>query len=355
MKTIGHISKDFLELTQTFIYQQIMRNDQYRHAVFAQTIMNEKLYPVEKLVTVASQQDLTEALKEQNIDLLHAHFGPNGLYALEAKKELGIPMVTFFHGWDVRKYPNKRSKYKQYEELFHDGEAFAVPSNAIKRELIGLGCPEHKIFVCYLGVDVRRFAFTTRTLGSGPIRLVSVGRLVDKKGHHQLIEALSYVEEKIPDFHLSIIGDGEQYQHLRELIRQYGLTSKVSLLGALAPDEVLDELRRAHLFCLASLRCEDGNMEGLPISILEAQATGLPVVSTRHSGIPEAVVEGKSALLAEENNPRSLADTLVALMSQPGRWGEFGTAGREWVVQNFNADTQMDALIALYDSLLRSE
>lgn len=353
MKTVGHISKNFLELTQTFVYQQIIRNTKYRHVVFAEKIMNEEIYPVPSLVKVKDGKTLSETIKRNNIDVLHAHFGPNALYALEAKKNLKLPMVTFFHGWDVRKFPNTR--LKEYTELFRLGEAFAVPSMAIKNELILLGCPESKIAVCYLGIDMHRFSFTPRTLDSLPIRLISVGRLVNKKGHKVLIEALSFVEKEIPNFHLTIIGEGKLYNELQSLITQKNLSEKVSLVGSLPPAEIAKELRQAHIFCLASHRSEDGDMEGLPISILEAQATGLPIVSTRHSGIPEAVIEGRSALLAEENNPHDLAKQLLSLMSQPNNWAEFGAVGRTWVNTNFHADNQADRLNEVYRRLIGSE
>ncbi|MEH7383774.1 glycosyltransferase, partial [Bacillus sp. JJ1533] len=107
-----------------------------------------------------------------------------------------------------------------------------------------------------------------------------------------------------------------------------------------------------HIFCLASVTGQDGNMEGLPVSILEAQAMGLPVVSTRHSGIPEGVDEGRSALLAEEGNPSDLAQKIMEMMSEPERWPHFGLAGREWVGKYFDGDKQAEELKNIYDRLL---
>ena len=353
-KTIGHIMTNYLPLTETFVYQQIVRNSYFNNVAFTPKVSNKEIFPIEHLVKVKGNTDLADELSTYQVDILHAHFGPSALFALQAKEKLGIPMLTFVHGYDARKYPYMKNKVKDYQKLFDSGELFLVPSNAIKQELVSLGCPETKVRVAHLGIDIDQFQFQPRTLKdkNGPIEIVSVGRLIEKKGHHILIEALSKVKKKMSNFRLTIVGDGPDRQALEKQIKSLGLDGHIQLAGDQQHAEVRNILNQAHIFCLASVTGKDGNMEGLPVSILEAQAVGLPVVSTRHSGIPEGVIEGKSAILADEDNPTDLANKLLEMMSQPEKWPEIGSEGRNWVVHNFNAVKQAEELRDFYIKLL---
>ncbi|WP_223594057.1 glycosyltransferase [Neobacillus bataviensis] len=357
MKTIGHITTEYLPITETFVYHQIVRNSQFRNVVFTRKITNEQVFPINHLVRIQKEAELTNMLRKYQVDALHSHFGPSALYALQAKETLGIPMLTFFHGYDARKYPFLNNKVQEYQRLFTIGELFLTPSNAIKEELLSMGCPENKVRVSHLGIDINQFHYQPRTLDDKEktIRIVSVGRLVEKKGHHLLLEALSIVKKKMSHFHLTIVGEGREYQNLVDQINRLKLHDHIHLAGKLHHSEVKSVLDKAHIFCLASVSGKDGDMEGLPVSILESQASGLPIVSTRHSGIPEGVVEGKSAILAEENNPTDLANKLLEMMSQPEKWIEFGSAGREWVVQHFNAEKQAEELRDIYFELLGND
>ena len=335
-------------MTETFVYKQIIGNKHYRHVVFTREVKNKEIFPIDSLVLIKDSKELEESLKEHKIDLLHAHFGPSALLALESKSKLNIPMLTFFHGFDVKMYPMTRSKFSEYRDLFLKGEAFAVPSNALKKELIALGCPEDKITVCYLGIDIQRIPFRQRKLDSHPIRILSIGRLVEKKGHDNLIEALSLVEKKIPHFQLHIIGGGDKYEELQQIIHKFRLEQKVFLLGAIPHHKTLEMLQQAHLFCLASRHTSDGDMEGLPVSLLEAQAAGIPIISTKHSGIPEGVLDGRSGYLAEENNPKDLADKLMTLMNHTENWPKFGKVGRQWIEKQFHDDNERQQLMNIY-------
>lgn len=353
MKTIGHVLSTYIHISETFIHQQIMRNCWFHNVVFAKNIINEEIFPVKHLIPFDEPMDLLNLFSQYQVKLIHAHFGPSALRALPAKRQLKIPLLTFIHGFDAKRYPNENSQnLARYQALFEHGDVFAVPSEPLKKELINLGCPSHKVTVCHLGVDVDRLSFRPRIWNSDPIRLISVGRLVPKKGHHNLIEALSMVEKKMPKFELAIIGEGKERKNLEHLIQHYGLTNKIRLMGSRTHQEVIDELNRSHIFCLASVTDPEGDMEGLPISILEAQALGLPVVSTQHSGIPEGVIEGKSALLAKEADPVDLADKLLELMGIPDQWTVFGRAGREWVEQHFHAEKQAEELKKIYEKLM---
>ncbi|WP_243291373.1 glycosyltransferase [Bacillus sp. FJAT-47783] len=356
VKKIGHVTRKYLPLTETFVHQQIIRNKWFQNIVFTKKMINEDRFPVDHLIKVDNEKELQTALEGNRIELIHAHFGPSALYTLQAKQSLGIPMLTFIHGYDAKKYPlSKRENLRKYHDLFNKCEAFAVPSKAIKKELLSLGCPNEKITVHHLGIDVDQFTFRPRKLDGKTIRLISVGRLIEKKGHHHLIEALSIVKNNVPNFHLTIIGEGSMRHTLEKLIDKFHLQNEITLLGQQFHHRVLEKLNDSHIFCLPSVTEKNGNMEGLPVSILEAQAMGLPIISTKHSGIPEGVVDGKSGLLSKEGDIDELAKNLITLMNDTGVWEEFGFTGRKWVEKHFHADKQALELKTLYDRILEGE
>lgn len=150
-----------------------------------------------------------------------------------------------------------------------------------------------------------------------------------------------------------VIGDGPLRRQLENLVRQSKLDSIVTFHGALDGREIAEILDRSHLFVLTSVTAQNGDQEGTPVSLLEAQAAGLPVISTRHSGIPEIVMDGKSGFLIPERDVHALADCLIRLLDHPELWPDLGQNGRAWVEKNFEASKCTDALLDIYSILLR--
>jgi colanic acid/amylovoran biosynthesis glycosyltransferase len=286
-------------------------------------------------------------------DVVHAHFADMGLLALRLRR-LGVmtgPILTSFHGIDVtRRRPH--GNLMAMRRLFAEGEAFTHPSDYLGQCARDMGCPQEKQRKHYYGVDKTMFQFRARTLAPGsPVRIVSIGRLVEKKGLEYAIAAVARLVNAGRNIQYDIIGAGPLQEALATQIATLGMSAHVHLLGAQEAQFVSRRLEESHLFLLPSVTAANGDMEGLPVSILEAQMCGLPVVATYHSGIPEEVVDGRSAFLVKERDTDALTDRLGRLVDHPELWPEMGGAGREYVEERFDIETLNDELNDLYETL----
>lgn len=292
-------------------------------------------------------------IKENNVKLLHAHFGTEGVRYLKLKKNLDLPIITTFYGSDVSMNPKKSYWKKQYIRLFQEGDLFLTEGNNMKQELIKLGCPENKIIVQHLGVDLTTFNFTPRTLPeNGNIVILIAGSFREKKGIPYAIRAFAKVKKDHPNIQLRILGDGPLRDQIESLIAELDISDSVTLLGYQPHDVFLTEATNAHIFMLPSITARNGDTEGgAPVAILEVQATGLPVISSYHADIPAVVVDGKSALLAPERDVETLAKHLCYLVEHPEVWSAMGRAGREHVEQEYDVMVQVGKLEEIYDVL----
>lgn len=286
-------------------------------------------------------------------DILSCHFGPNGLTGI-LLKELGIPakVITTFHGYDLSSYPLRHGP-KVYEKLFHQGDLFLPISDYWKARLIALGCPPEKIIVHHMGIDVDKFRFKSRMLcPDEQVRLLTVARLVDKKGLHYSIKAVAKVLRAHSNIEYAIVGDGPLRQELTDLIEQLGVAEKVKLLGWRDATAIRHILEGTHIMLLHSIISKSGDMEGIPVSLMEAMAMGIPVISTRHSGIVELVEEGRSGFLVAEKDIDDMADKIRHMITRPEKWAEMGAAGRKFIEANFNIKTLNRRFSELCQSLL---
>lgn len=288
-------------------------------------------------------------------DAIHCHFGPNGL-RLALLHRLGLvegPVATTFHGYDLSTWPVGRGR-DAYAPLFAAGALFLPISRFWQQRLEALGCPAERTRVLHMGVDCRDFAFRPRLPApDGRVRLATIGRLVEKKGVEQAIRALSLLRRERPDlaFAYRIVGDGPLRPRLEALIGALGLGDCVTLLGACTASEVAALLEDSHLYLQPSVTAANGDMEGIPVSLMEAMAMGLPVLSTRHSGIPELVVDGAAGWLVPERDVPALALRLAELAGDPACWPAMGRAGRVAVESGFDNDRLIDSLAALLREL----
>ncbi|MFP4004074.1 MAG: glycosyltransferase, partial [Alphaproteobacteria bacterium] len=287
-------------------------------------------------------------------DILHCHFGPVGLFGA-ALKHMGLTrakLVTTFHGYDMARFSGRRGAVF-YRALVEQGDLFLTVSERWRERLIGLGAPSERVRVHRVGVDVERIAFRERK-PDAPVRLVSIGRLIEKKGHSVTLRALAMLRESRPDMAvtLDLIGSGPLETRLRREAAELGVADRVTFHGGLSHERVLEILERGAIFILPSLTARDGDQEGIPVVLMEAMAGGMPVISTRHSGIPELVEDGVSGLLCPENDAGAVAHALERLIDTPDRWPGMGRAGRQRVEAEFNQHTQHERLRGLYAGLL---
>jgi colanic acid/amylovoran biosynthesis glycosyltransferase len=287
----------------------------------------------------------------RDFDIIQCHFGALGLKAVLLREAgaLNGKIVTAFHGEDITNYP-RRFPRNVYAPLFASGDLFLPISARWNERLTALGCPSGKIRVHRMGIDCRGFAGRAeRRPLDRPFRIVSVARLVEKKGIADAIRAVS----RLPiACEYVVAGDGPSRAGLEQLAGAEGIRDKVRFAGAQTRAEVVQLLHSADVFLAPSVTGTDGDIEGIPVSIMEAMASGLPVVSTRHSGIPELVADGHSGFLLEEHDVDGLATRLSELATDLDLRGRMGVAGASIVATGFDINVLTDRLERFYCDLL---
>ncbi|HEX5203944.1 glycosyltransferase [Paractinoplanes rhizophilus] len=301
---------------------------------------------------------LVRALAEREVTVLQAHFGVEGVYIAPTAKALGVPLVTTLHGFDVtitkkQLIASKKPSWINYvtwrASLFETGAAFVCVSEYIRRRAVEWGYPAERTVVLPIGVDtdvIKRLPFAERP------RIVHVARLVEVKGTADLLRAFATVRRALPAAELIIVGDGPLRAQLGALATELGIASAVRFLGALPHAEVLAEIGAAQVLCLPSATASSGAQEGLGLVLLEAAASGRPVIGTDHGGIPEAVVDGVNGYLVPERDPAALAERLLAVLGDPALGERLGVAGRAMVEHRYDLRTQTAKLESLYQDLI---
>ena len=247
------------------------------------------------------RRELTRVLRRLRPRAVHAHFGPMGALAAPVAARLGLPLYVSFYGYDVGEVDPRL-----YEALWPNLRRGFALSEKMRAALIQLGCPPERLSVIRLGRRLEPFPWRERVT---PLRrFISVGRLTEKKGHDLALGALARLAPAHPELRLEIYGCGAEQRSLAEQIERLGLADRAALRGEVAADAVPGLLSQADGFLLASRTSRSGDQEGTPTAILEAQASGLLVVSTRHAGIPEIVPSRNHDLLAEEGDLHSLSE-----------------------------------------------
>lgn len=247
-------------------------------------------------------------------DVFIAHFGPAGVSAAKLR-ELGAlrgKIATVFHGIDISHREVLQHYTPEYQQLFNRGDMMLPISELWASRLKDMGCPPDKITVSRMGVDMEKFSRRPLKVPGTPLSIVSVARLTEKKGLHVAIEACRILKARGVPFRYHILGIGPWERRLKTLIEQFQLDDQVFMPGFKPSHEVKAMLDEADLFLLPSVTGADGDMEGIPVALMEAMAVGIPVVSTLHSGIPELIESGESGWLVPEHDAEALADRLQA-------------------------------------------
>lgn len=286
-------------------------------------------------------------------DILHCHFGTMGLFGTYLK-DLGLEakLLTTFYGFDLSSQV-KESGERVYERLFARADLFLPICAYFKDKLAALGCPQEKIRIQHVGIAPGKYPFKPRHYQPGsPIYILGVGRLCEKKGFAIGLQAICILKEKNPHIRYLIVGSGPQKELLQDQARSLRIEANVQFLGPVDETELLALYHQAHLFLLPSLTASDGDQEGTPTVLLEAQAVGLPIVSTFHSGIPEIVEDGETALLVPENDVAALVERMDYLIAHPELWPEMGRKGRQRVLTHFDIKKLTARLLEYYRELL---
>ena len=376
MKTVGIFRNQLFKGSEVFIQQQAEALQCFDKCYIGRRligtkpegsvacVLNEhgnvygKLAEMVNAITT-SQLPYQSVLKSQPLDLIHAHFAIDGLYALKLAQKKGIPLVTTLHGFDVTvsnkdllasRSPAWINYLLHQHKVKSQGDKFICVSDFIARQALQHGFPESKIIQHYIGIDVNKYQPRAKEDDQGII--LHVARLVEKKGTAVLINAVKQVKLLNPDVKLVIIGEGPLLDGLKAQVTSLGLDQTVTFTGALPHVDVMAWMRKASMFVLPSITAKTGDAEGLGMVLLEAAVTGVPVIGTQHGGIPEAIIDEQTGFLVKERDDKQLADRISYLSNNENIRFIMGTNAREFVNQKFNLSQQTTKLENIYQKLL---
>ncbi|KAA5949720.1 colanic acid biosynthesis glycosyltransferase WcaL [Pantoea sp. Bo_2] len=287
-------------------------------------------------------------------DVFLVHFGYAGALANKLR-ELGVlkgKQATVFHGADISRRHILEEHKLDYVNLFRQSELMLPISHLWENKLIEMGCPPEKIHVTRMGIEPEKFNFQPRQAFHKPLRIVSVARLTEKKGLDVAVKASAILKQRGGQFQYTIIGNGDQDEMMRDFIAQEGMEDCVSMPGFKPQEEIRRALSEADIFLLPSKTAADGDMEGIPVALMEAMAVGLPVVSTFHSGIPELIENNVSGWLVEEDDPDALAETLLKLSQGEVDVAPVVAAARHKVETEFNQHIAYGELAQILERLV---
>jgi len=289
--------------------------------------------------------------------LVHAHFGMDAVEAMPIARQLRVPLVVTYHGHDVNQSDeatamNRRGRryLRHRHKLGRVSSLNIVVSRNVQRDLLARGFVNRNVFLHYIGVDVRKFSRDSTAPRQNIV--LFVGRLVEMKGCEYAIRAMAALQQQTSGMRLVIIGDGPLRSSLETLARQ--LNCHCEFLGVQPPEAVHYWMSRARVFCTPSVTAKSGNVEAFGMVFIEAQAMELPVVSTTAGGIPEAVEDGVTGLLAPEKNWRALTSHLHTMLTDGVAWKKFSLAGKERVARYFNLEKQTRILETKYEEVIEA-
>ena len=240
-----------------------------------------------------------------------------------------------------------------YKQLFLQGDLYTVNTEFTRQQVIALGCSEDKIFKLPVGFQISQYSFCDRQLNSGEaVKIITVARLVEKKGIEYAIKAIAKIAKDYPNIIYRIVGDGSLRESLETLVLDLKISDNVKLLGWMTQEQVRQLYDDSHIFILPSVTAADGDREGQALVLQEAQAMGLPILSTLHNGIPEGVLDGKSGFLVPERDVDALAEKLRYLVTNPEVWAKMGRQGRAYVEERYNIEQLNQQLVEIYQKLM---
>jgi len=367
---IHYISK-FLPITEVWMYNQVRFIKNFKPVVISRSGTNSNLFPFEPKYSLKENGDFTYWLnifisrligyipyfylvcKKENVKILHVHFGYNGIKFINLKKVLRVPMVCSFYGTDAFSFPFKRkSNLKKLKKLFINADKILVLGPYMKKSLIELGCPAEKIIIHHLGIEVRKIRFKKRQLPvNRPIRFLVASSFVEKKGIDICLKALAQVINLF-DFHVDIIGDGVLRDVIKSIITDLNMLNYVTLHGYKDYKYMINLAYSCDIFLQASRTTNQNDKEGTPMVFVDMMATGMPVISTKHSDIPEIIDDQINGYLAEENSIDSFKTKILKLINNKEYIPTMSENCREKVVKKFNAETQSIRLEKIYQSLI---
>jgi len=333
-----HVVERFLPRSETFIYTLVKSHRAYAASVLCHTRLHDDEFPfprvhvhprplskravgwwIDASVGAATgrslwRRDVEAVLAAVRPDVVHAHFGPAGCAIVEAVRDAGIPLVTSLYGVDAAVLPFLPRWKQAYARLFEAGDLFLAEGPEMRKKVIAAGAPADRTAIHPISIDPSRYPRWTRPAQP---TVLFVARFIEKKGLLDAIAAFDRARTRVPEARMTIVGEGPDEAAARALVERLGCGASVAFLGSRSHGEVIDLLARSAVLVHPSATAKDGDSEGgAPTILLEAQAVGTPVVSTKHADIPNIAPEGPGVRLCDEHDVEALgaavADALIS-------------------------------------------
>lgn len=294
-------------------------------------------------------RELSRTFSRSDARGIHAHFGSNGVLVEPTARRNGLPIIVTFHGVDTTSVYNERGLWgrlyrRRLKSVFENSPQIIAVSESVRRRLLSIGAPPERTCVLHTGVLPVKKNLETHRPRNG---VLFVGRLVEKKGVDDLIDAMQLLDDVTP---LTIVGTGPLESRLRA--KAAALNGDVKFLGTQNNDRVRDLMARAQVVCVPSRVGTDGDVEGLPTVIMEAGAEGTPVVATHHGGNAEAVIDGETGFLVGERDVVALARAIKNAREGIGASSRTRSIIARHFAENFNINKQTQKLEGIYDQFL---
>ena len=364
----------FLKPEMLHIYRQITALERVRPIVLAQKREEADRFPFDALSVIpkppthflrrlwhrqlrdapwqisrAEVATLTRVLDAAHARLLHIYFGHIAVHLLPLIRAWGKPSLVSFHGADVLVDLEKPAYRAATKEMLDAVRLVLVRSESLAHALIHLGCAKEKIRIHRTGIPLDEIPFQPRQWPTdGCWRLLQAGRLIEKKGIETTLRAFAQFAARHPESSLTITGDGPLRGELEKIARDLNIATRVNFTGFLSQPQLRELFQRSHIFLHPSETGPDGNQEGVPNSMLEAMASGLPVFATTHGGIPEAIENGLSGILVPERDANALALALLLAADKSEQLSALAQRGAESVAEKFEQGAQVRKLEEIY-------
>jgi colanic acid/amylovoran biosynthesis glycosyltransferase len=379
---ILHSIPNWLPQTQTWVHSQVdsmqkigvnahvaceatSNLDQFQvdniHCLRHENLIKRICYKLVNVLNLYSYINYTaEVAKKTKANIVHSHFADVGWKNTILLDGLSLKHIVTFYGYDVNYLPNHEPIWKQrYLDLFKLADLFLCEGSHMAKCIVDLGCPQEKVMVQHLGVDVNKFEFKPRVWDkTTPLKILIAASFREKKGIPYAIEALGILSKTVR-LEITIIGDAgndeaglAEKTKILDLIKTFNLESVTQILGYQPHEVLLKKAYQHHIFLHPSVTAANGDTEGgAPVSIIEMMATGMLVVSTKHCDIPEVFGDRLQHLLTEEKNVAGLVSILQALIDNSANWDEIIMLARKRVVSEYSIATQTHKLKIIYEKL----
>jgi len=373
METIAITIMKYLNKSEAFIFETIRNINGFETIILTNKKSNLDQFPHNKVYSISDLSDkeirknkiysifgaalyFEKILVKNNAGLIHAQFAWDGIRMLKTKRKLKLPLITNFRGMDI--FRNSRSwLYRlQLKKLFKAGDLFLPVSDHIRRFAIEkLGCPKDKILTLYGGIDLNKFSFAEKNkIKDHKIIILMCGRIAEKKGFEYGLKAFSLLKKTNKNAELHIVGEASLLCKFRDIAKNLLIKNSVVFAGGKTHQETADYMKKADILLAPYVTPKNGDQEGIPNVVKEAMATGLPVVSTIHGGVPEIIIDKKTGLLVKEKDVEGLYKCLTTLINDPNLRYRLANAGRKFIEENFDVIKQTKKLEEIYRKILNA-